>query len=51
MIKPATVDTGARRQAAHIFRNFINGKISNDEFEDSIPNTRDRAILAIWETA
>lgn len=51
MITYATVDNCARRQAAQIFRNFINGKISNDEFEDSMPITKDRAVLAIWETA
>lgn len=51
MITHGTVDTSARRLAAQIFRNFINGKISNDEFEDSMPNTNDRAVHAIWDTS
>jgi hypothetical protein len=46
-----TVDCKARRAAAQLFRNFISGRITNDEFEGRRPATGDRAIHAIWDTA
>ncbi|NSX55630.1 hypothetical protein [Parasulfitobacter algicola] len=46
-----TLDIKARREAAQIFRNFLNGKITNDDFENQMPTTHDRAIDAIWDTA
>ena len=45
------VDRPARNTASQIFRDFISGKISNDEFEDKQPITHDCAINAVWNTA
>lgn len=45
------VDRASRDLAAQLFRGFISGKISNDEFEDQQPITHDLAIDAIWSTA
>lgn len=45
------VDRVARARATQLLRNFISGKVTNDEFEDGCPQTQDRAIHAIWETA
>ncbi len=45
------VDVKARKVAAQVFRNFINGKITNFEFEDSMPDTDDWAVRAIEHTA
>lgn len=46
-----TVDRYARDRAAQLLRNFISGRVTNDEFEDCVPPTLDRAVLAIWDTA
>jgi hypothetical protein len=45
------VDRGARDRAAQLLRDFVSGKISNDEFEDNQPPSTDHAIAAIWKTA
>ncbi len=45
------VDYASRKEASQLFRDFISGKISNDEFEDSQPVTHDLAVCAIWDTA
>jgi hypothetical protein len=45
------VDYVSRKEAAQLFRNFISGKISNDDFADSQPVTHDLAVGAIWDTA
>jgi hypothetical protein len=45
------VDRGARDCAAQLLRDFVSGKISNDEFDDNRPRSADRAIDAIWNTA
>ena len=45
------VDRDARDRAAQLLRNFVSGKITNDEFADGCPSTLDRAIVAIWDTA
>lgn len=45
------VDRDARDRAAQLLRNFVSGKITNDEFADGCPPTQDRAIDAIWGTA
>ena len=45
------VDLPARKLASQLFRNFIAGKVPNNEFEDRQPITDDRAIDAIWHTA
>jgi hypothetical protein len=45
------VDRNARAEAAQLLRDFISGKISNDDFEDNLPVAADRAIDAIWATA
>jgi len=45
------VDKVARTTASQLFRDFITGKISNDNFEDQRPVTSDNAIDAIWDTA
>jgi hypothetical protein len=49
--KSSLVDRNARDHAAQLLRNFISGKISNDDFDDGCPTTKDPAIDAIWSTA
>ncbi len=44
------VDRAARDAAAELLRRFINGKVTNDDFEDGEPQTHDPAIPAIWQT-
>ena len=44
------VDRDARKAAAEKVRYFVNGGITNFEFEDSQPSTRDEAVLAIYDT-
>lgn len=50
MADGSQVDPVARRIAAQLLRRFIGGRISNDMFEDSEPQTNDRAVRAIWNT-
>lgn len=50
MADGSPVDPVARRIAAQLLRRFIGGRISNDMFEDSEPQTNDRAVRAIWNT-
>lgn len=45
------VDRSARDVAAQLLRDFISGRITNDQFESFCPKTTDRAIHAIWDTA
>jgi hypothetical protein len=45
------VDRQSRDKAAKLLRRFASGQITNDEFEDSMPETGDPAIHAIWDTA
>jgi hypothetical protein len=41
------VDRPARRRAASLVRRFAAGDLTNDQFEDRYPESRDRAIRAI----
>lgn len=45
------VDRRARASAAQLLRDFISGKVTNFEFEERCPETHDRAIQAVWDTA
>ena len=45
------VDVSARRIACQVLRDFISGRITNDEFEKRFPDTRDGAVGAIWDTS
>lgn len=45
------VDRHARARAAQILRDFVSGKISNDQFAGECPRTDDLAVHAIWNTA
>ena len=42
------VDKEARTKMAELIRQLIAGKITNDEFEDSIPQTKDRAVFEVF---
>lgn len=44
------IDGQARSAAAEVLRRFIAGQITNDSFEDQVPETDDPAIWAIWDT-
>lgn len=44
------VDRAARDVAAERLRRFAAGRVTNNEFEGSEPDTRDPAIRAIWDT-
>lgn len=44
------IDRQARNRAAEALRRLISGQISNDAFEDAVPESTDPAIQAIWET-
>ena len=50
MAEFSPVDPAARKDAAQLLRRFIGGRISNDMFEASEPQTNDRAVRAIWNT-
>lgn len=43
------IDRMARDTFITLILDLINGKISNDEFEDALPETRDKAISEIAE--
>ncbi|WP_370677364.1 hypothetical protein [Pleomorphomonas sp. PLEO] len=45
------IDRSARAQLSKNLRLLISGKISNDQFEDTVPTTEDAAIQAITEMA
>lgn len=45
------VDRRARDLAAQLLRDFISGKVTNFDFEERCPETHDRAIHAVWDTA
>ncbi len=44
------IDTESRRSAALLVRRFVAGQISNFEFEDTFPKSRDRALRAVEST-
>lgn len=46
----SVIDVQARRKAALAARRFVSGQISNFEFEDLIPSSKDPAIWAIEDT-
>lgn len=43
------VDLTARRKAATVLRDFISGRITNDDFEERCPEHEDPAVAAIWD--
>lgn len=45
------VDRKARDRMAEILRHFASGQLSNFEFEDQVPSTKDAAVRAIFDTA
>ena len=42
------VDTYARKRAAQVLRDFISGKITNDQFSDTFPISKDAAMGQIF---
>jgi len=42
------IDRGARNKLAELLRNLASGMISNDEFEESIPESEDKAIYEVF---
>jgi len=44
------IDTVARKKAAEVARHFASGQITNFEFENNMPSTKDSAIWAIEDT-
>lgn len=45
------VDRKARDTFAELLRHFVAGQITNEEFRDQIPHSKDLAILEIWYIA
>ncbi len=45
------IDRTARDLAAQSLRGLISGRLTNDDFEDFFPISRDPAIEAVWSTA
>ncbi|MSU90423.1 hypothetical protein GE300_12475 [Rhodobacteraceae bacterium 2CG4] len=45
------VDSAARRRAALLLRRLVSGRIASDAFEAAMPDSRDPAIGAIWQSA
>ncbi len=46
-----SVDLPARRRCAQLTRQFASGRLTNDEFEDAIPASRDAAIDEVAQFA
>ena len=42
------VDTGSRRVAARLLREWVNRSITNDQLADAWPRSHDRALGDIW---
>lgn len=44
------VDTEKRKTAVELIRKFVNGQITNDEYDNSYPdNTQDNGLLVIYD--
>lgn len=46
--KDAMVDRAARDRAAELIRHLASGQITNDEFEDALPETSDSAVSEVF---
>jgi hypothetical protein len=44
------IDKEARKQAAEIVRHFITGQMTNFDFEETRPTSKDDVIWAIWQS-
>src|SRR4030095_14550474 len=44
------IDRRARRQAAEVIRHFLAGRITNEQFEDRYPSSKDPVIWALDDT-
>ena len=44
------IDREARNQMAELLRHFISGQITNENFEENTPNSKDPIITAIWNS-
>lgn len=44
------IDTQARKEAAEVARHFASGQITNFEFENKLPSSKDPAIWAVEDT-
>ncbi len=44
------IDTKARKEAAEVARHFASGQITNFDFENKIPNSKDPAVWAVQDT-
>ena len=44
----ASPDISARRRTAELLRQFAAGRLTNDQFEDAIPHSRDRAVREMF---
>ena len=42
------IDKPARTRHAKLLRNLVNGRITNDEYEDSIPTSEDPAVYEVF---
>lgn len=42
------IDRRARNKLAELLRSLASGQITNDEFEDSIPESEDKAIIEVF---
>lgn len=42
------IDRDSRNRLAELLRSLASGQITNDEFEESIPESRDKAIMEVF---
>jgi len=43
------IDRNSRNRLAELLRSLASGQITNDEFEDSIPRSDDKAIMEVFD--
>ena len=44
------IDINARKEFAQLARHFVSGQITNFEFEERVPSTKDSATIAIEDS-